>query len=133
MRKNLLFFFIVLCLCGVESLEARGKPDFIVSDIVVSKDKFIHIKLQNRSVYDFPVTQKIKEKIFLTIYINNIKRAEYKVKYLNPKLFKKKSTLFFHTNFRLKKGLKMKVEINRLKIIPESNYLNNRLIKQLTF
>jgi hypothetical protein len=130
MRKNLLFFFMVLCLCGGENPAANSKPDFVVSDIVVLKDRFIHIKLQNRSARDFRVTPGIKEKIFLVIYINNIKRAEYKVKYIDAKLFKKKSTILFRTNFRIQRELKIKVEINRLKIIPESNFKNNTLIKR---
>ena len=133
MRKNVLFFFIVLCLCGIESPAAGSKPDFAVSDIVALKDRFIHIKLQNRSAANFRVTPGIKEKIFLVIYINNIKRAEYKVKYIDPKLFDKKSTILFRTNFRIKKGLKIKVEINRLKIIPESNFKNNTLTKRFAF
>jgi hypothetical protein len=117
--------------CCVNGLAARQKPDFIVSDIVVKPDQFIHIKLQNRSRVNVKVPEKIKEKIFLTIYINTIKRAEYKLKYMDQKLFKPKSTILFRTNFRKQKGLRIKVEVNPLKIIPESDFLNNTLSKQL--
>jgi len=130
MKKSFLIFLIVLCLGGVNGLGAKNKPDFIAAGIVVQKDQFIHIKLQNKSSVNFSLTPKLKEKIFLTIYINNVKRADYKIKYIDPKLFKPRGIILFRTNFRLQKGLSIKVEINRLKVIPESNFLNNQLIKK---
>ena len=80
---------------------------------------------------DVPVKGPIKEKIFLTIYINNLKRAEYKVKYINAALFKKKGRCLFRTNFRLQQPLQLKVEVNRLKIFPETNYNNNHMTKKM--
>lgn len=130
MKTNKCFLFFLIALCCIEVLTAANKPDFVVGDIKVMKDKFIYIKLRNRSGSDFKVTPAIKEKIFLAIYINNIKRAEYKVKYIDPKLFKKKGAILFRTNFRIRTGLKIKVEINRLKIIPETDFSNNTLTKQ---
>ena len=129
MKKCIGFFLVMWCCVG--GLAAQQKPDFIVSDIVVKPDQFIHIKLQNRSQVNAQVPETIKEKIFLTIYINTIKRAEYKLKYMDQKLFKPKSTILFRTNFRKQKGLRIKVEVNPLKIIPESNFLNNTLTKQV--
>jgi hypothetical protein len=130
MKRGFLLFLIALCLCGVDELTANDKPDFIAADITVKADQFIHIKLQNKSTFNYSITPELKEKIFLTIYINNIKRAEYKIKYIDPKLFKPKGTILFRTNFRVQKGLNIKVQINRLKVIPESDFLNNQLIKQ---
>lgn len=129
MRKCIGFFLVMWCCAG--GLAAQQKPDFIVSDIVVKPDQFIHIKLQNRSPVNVQVPGTIKEKVFLSIYNNNIKRAEYKLKYMDQKLFKPKGTILFRTNFRMQKGLRIKVEVNPLKIIPESNFLNNTLSKQL--
>lgn len=126
-----MLFLIALCLCGVNLLTANEKPDFIAADITVKADQFIHIKLQNKSTVNYSITPELKEKIFLTIHINNIKRAEYKIKYIDPKLFKSKGIIFFRTNFRMQKGLIIKVEVNRLKVIPESDFLNNQLVKQL--
>jgi hypothetical protein len=111
---------------------ADARPDFAVTDILVMQDRFIHIKLSNRSAAGYPITPALKEKVFLTIYINNLKRAEYKIKYIDPKLFKKRGTILFRTNFRLQKSLKVTVEINRLKVIPENDFSNNRLTKQVT-
>jgi hypothetical protein len=131
MKRGFLCFLIALCLSGVGNLTANDKPDFIAADIMVEADQFIHIKLQNKSSVNYPITPELNEKIFLTIYINNIKRAEYKIKYIDPKLFKPKGTILFRTNFRMQKGLDIKVEINPLKVIPESDFLNNQLVKQL--
>ena len=106
-------------------------PDFIVSDIVVRPNRFIYIKLHNRSNNSIEITKQQGEVIFLTLYINNIKRAEYKAKYLDKQLWLKNSTIFFRTNFRLIDALKIKVEINREKGIPESSLTNNTLEKSL--
>jgi hypothetical protein len=133
MKISFLLFLIALCLCGVDHLTANDKPDFIAADIIVKVDHFIHIKLQNKSAVNYSITPELKEKVFLTIYINNIKRAEYKIKYIDPKLFKPKGTILFRTNFRVQKGLNIKVEVNRLKVIPESDFLNNQLVKQLNY
>jgi hypothetical protein len=131
MKKGFLFFLIAMCLGGVVRLTANDKPDFIPADIMVKADQFIHIKLQNKSTVNYSITPELKEKVFLTIYINNIKRSEYKIKYIDPKLFKPGGTILFRTNFRMQKGLDIKVEVNRLKVIPESDFLNNHLVKQL--
>ena len=132
MKRSILFFLIVLCLRGVNHLGANNQPDFIISEILVQTDRFIHIKLQNKSTADCPISAELKEKIFLVIYINNIKRAEYKIKYIDSKLFKPNGVTLFRTNFRMQKGLNLKVEINLLKVIPESDFSNNVSIKQLT-
>jgi len=130
MKRSFLFFLIALCLCGVDNLTANDKPDFIAADITLKEDQFIYIKLQNKSSVNYSITPELNEKIFLTIYINNIKRAEYKIKYIDLNLFKPKGTILFRTNFRMQKGLDIKVEVNRLKVIPESDFLNNQLVKQ---
>jgi hypothetical protein len=131
MKRGFLFFLIALCLFGADRLSAADKPDFIVADIMVAADQFIHIKLQNKSTVNYSIKPELNEKIFLTIYINNIKRAEYKIKYIDSKLFKPKGIILFRTNFRMQKGLNIKVEVNPLKVIPESDFLNNQLMKQL--
>lgn len=129
MKRALLFFFVIFYLNSI--LISAHNPDFIVSRILIGNNNFIYIELKNRSTQNCKITPELNEKIFLTIYINNIKRAEYKLKYINKKLFEKNSTILFRTNFRLKNQLNIKVEINIKRIIPESNFLNNILNKQL--
>lgn len=132
MKRNILFFLIVLCFEGVNHLGAKNQADFIIPGIEVQADRFIHIKLQNKSTFNCPISAELKEKIFLVIYINNIKRAEYKIKYIDPKLFKPNGVTLFRTNFRMQKDLNLKVEINPLKVIPESDFSNNVRVKQFT-
>lgn len=128
--KRILFFLIALCVFGIDGPAADVKPDFIITDIVVQEEEFIHIKLQNKSSADFPISPELKEKVFLSVYINNIKRADYTVKYMDVKLFKPNGTSIFPTNFRKQNGLHIRVEVNPLKVIPETNFLNNRFEKQ---
>jgi hypothetical protein len=130
MKRSAILVLISLCLCWGDLLTANNKLDFTVAEITAKADKFIHIKLQNLSNFNFSITPEHKEKVFLTIYINNIKRAEYKIKYIDLKLFKPKGIIYFRTNFRVQKGLNIKVQINHLKVIPETNFLNNQMIKQ---
>jgi hypothetical protein len=130
MKKSTLILLTALCFFSINCLSAADKPDFIVADIMAQADQFIHLKLQNKSGFGCPISPELKEKIFLTIYIDNIKRADYKVKYMDARLFGPRGIIFFPTNFRVQKGLNIRVEINPLKIIPESDYSNNRRIKQ---
>jgi hypothetical protein len=120
---------------GCLGLTPANLPDFTAADIITQKDNFIYIKVQNLSPHSIQVTPQQKEKIFLILFINNIKRAEYKLKYMDKKLFSPNSTILFRTNFRLHKGknLKVKARVNPLKIIPESNFLNNTREKNLKY
>jgi hypothetical protein len=119
---------LIFSLLGLAAVET---PDFVVSDILVRPNKFIYIKLQNRSSHSISLTKEQGEQIFLTLYINNIKRAEYKAKYLDKRLWQGNSTIYFRTNFRLIDQLKIKVEINRERAISESLFNNNSLEKSL--
>lgn len=130
MVKHLILSLAALLLFTPSILPAES-PDFVVSDIVVRPNKFIYIKLQNRSSHSISLTKKQGELIFLTLYINNIKRAEYKAKYLDKRLWQGNSTIYFRTNFRLIDQLKIRVEINRERGIPESLFNNNSLEKNV--
>ena len=129
MKRIIIFLFLLSIV--ISSLVAVGKPDFAVIDILVQPDGFLYVKLQNRSPVNVKIPNELKEKIFLTIFINNLKRAEYKIKYINKLLFKKGGTVLFRTNFRVKKNLDVRIEVNGLKVINEKNYTNNRLAKQI--
>lgn len=129
-------YFLFLLLIGGAGLTASTLPDFTVTDVFAKKDNFIYIELQNLSPHNVnhaEITPGMKEKIFLTIFIDNIKRSEYKLKYIDDKLFKKKSTILFRTNFRTQKGLELNVKghVNPLKIIGETNFFNNTLEKKI--
>lgn len=131
MKKAGLFFLLLIGCLGLTA--ANNVPDFTAADIITQKDNFIYIKLQNLSPHSVQVTPQQKEKIFLILFINNIKRAEYKLKYMDKKLFTPKGVILFRTNFRLQKGmdLKVKTQVNPLKVIPETNFLNNTREKRL--
>lgn len=133
MRKIILLFLVFI---GGAGLTADTLPDFTVTDILAKTDNFIYIKIQNISphgVNQSMITPAVKEKIFLTIFIDNVKRSEYKLKYMDTKLLGGKSTILFRTNFRLQKGLELNVKahVNPLKIIGETNFFNNTLEKKI--
>ncbi len=113
---------------------SAAAPDFAVTGIKGEKNNFVYIKLENRAPQPVKITPALREKIFLTIYIDNVKRAEYKVKHIDPKLFRGKSVVRLRTNFRFQSALVnrlFKIEVNPGKIIPEKNYRNNTLSKRL--
>lgn len=130
----IIFVFIIALAPGCPLLEAAQEADFKVADIILRPDRFVYIKLQNIS--NTPVTIKpgIKEKVFLIIYLDGVKRTGYKLKYFQKRLFRRRGTLLFRTNFRPPpkgKTLRVKAHINPLKILGEKNYRNNILEKRL--
>jgi hypothetical protein len=132
MEKKTLFLSLFLLAMLSSGALGESLPDFRVSDIFVLNDKFIAITLENISGEKWNLTTETKEQIFLTVYIDQIKRAEYKAKYIDPTLFLPKSRVLFKTNFRLFRPLGIRVEINRDRLIPESEYQNNSLEKLLS-
>ena len=132
MEKKALFLSLSLLAMLTSRTPGASMPDFRVSDIFVLNDKFIAITLENISGEKWNLTPETKEQIFLTVYIDQIKRAEYKAKYIDPTLFLPKSRILFKTNFRLFQPLGIRVEINRDRFIPEPDYQNNTLEKTLS-
>jgi hypothetical protein len=108
-------------------------PDFAVTGIEAGPQGFIYIKLENRSPKALKPKTESMEKAILTIYINNLKRAEYKLKYLDPQLFRAGGRISLRTNFMAGKELLLKVEFNGQRVIAESDYRNNVLIKGISF
>lgn len=128
---------LLLIITGCARLAAANLPDFAVTGILTDNDNFICIKLRNLAPFDTDptlITPETKEKIFLTIFINNTKRSEYKLKYLEPQLLRKNSTSIFRTNFRLQQGpeLTVKAHINPQNVLQETNALNNALEKKMS-
>lgn len=129
MKRQGIFFLLAVVLCCGPAVSIAGagqSPNLAVTGIQAGNDGFVHIKLQNKGG-GYTVPGMDKEKIFLTIYIDNIKRTEYKLKYMPPALFAPLGTVLFRTNFRYRKGLSITAEINRLKVVPETDYSNNKL------
>jgi hypothetical protein len=137
LNKMKILGLLLLITTGCLRLSAANLPDFVVTDILRDKDSFICIKIQNLSPVDTDlslITPETKEKIFLTIFINNTKRSEYKLKYMDMKLFKQRGSILFRTNFRLQQGpeLRVKAHINPQNIIQEINSINNTFEKKMS-
>lgn len=129
--KTLSIGIVLSVTAGLMLWCAAPAADFSVTGIVVHGG-FVTIELVNKSNNDVPVSTGLKEKVFLIVYINNLKRAEYKIKYLDPKLFKKRGKIVLRTNFRAHKPVNVRVEVNPLKVIPETNFSDNRLTKTVS-
>jgi hypothetical protein len=132
MRKIKWFSLLVLSFSLI--LPNTKSYDFSIEGIIIQKDAFISLKLNNLSKDNFMPSPEIREKIFLTVYINNIKRVEYKVKYIKNTFFNARNSILLKTNFRMFKNLNgatIKIHLNPDKIIPETNYSNNILEKKL--
>ncbi len=126
MNKLPLFLLLALNL-----LQAGELPDFRISDALVLQDGFIALKIENSATQDVILPPQSREKIFLSLTINGIKRAEYKIKAIAPTIFLRSSFIIFKTNFRIGKPLKIRVEVNGEKAVPESDFSNNILEKEL--
>ncbi len=121
----------LVLLLGLSTLLAGEMPNFKVSDILVLADGFIALKIENTSSQDFTLPAQMREIVFLSLAINGIKRAEYKCKAMDPTVFLKKSSIIFKTNFRVGRAQRIRVEVNGEKTIPESDFSNNILEKDL--
>jgi hypothetical protein len=121
----------LVLLLGLSLLPAAEMPNFHVSDILVLADGFIALKIENTGSQDFTLPVQMRESIFLSLAINGIKRAEYKCKAMDPTIFSKNSSIIFKTNFRVGHALRIRVEVNGEKSIPESDWSNNILEKDL--
>ena len=121
----------LLLMLGLGVLRVGEMPDFKASDILVLQDGFIALKIENSSTQDYAVPVQFRERIFLSLSINGVKRAEYKVKAMDPTLFLKSSFIVFKTNFRAGLPLKIRVEVNGEKAVPETDFSNNILEKEV--
>jgi len=123
-----LLFSLLLAL-GV--LVSADLPDFRTSDILVLQDGFIALKIENSAANDHALTPQAREKVFLSLAINGVTRAEYKVKTMDPTIFLRHSFIVFKTNFRAFQPLRIRVELNGEKALPETDFSNNILEKDL--
>jgi hypothetical protein len=121
-------FFLVLAL---KLFPAGELPDFAINDVLVLPDGFIALKIENSSLRDYALPPASRERIFLSLAINGVKRAEYKIKSVDPIIFLKSSFIVFKTNFRVSQPLRIRVEVNGERAVPESDLGNNVLEKDL--
>jgi hypothetical protein len=126
MKKLPLFLLLALSL-----LIGADLPDFRTSDILVLQDGFIALKIENSADMDCLLTPQARDKVFLSLTINGVKRAEYKAKAIDPTLFMRRSFIVFKTNFRAGQPLRIRVELNVEKAVPEADLGNNILEKDL--
>lgn len=118
-------------LLALNVLRAGEIPDFKINDILVLHDGFIALKIENSSSQDFQLPAQVRDKVFLKLEINGVKRAEYKIKAMDPVIFLKSSLIVFKTNFRAGRPLKIRADVNGEKAIPESDFSNNVMEKDL--
>ncbi len=122
MKRLPLFFPLLAALAA-----AAAVPDFRAAGIVVLQDDFIALKIENSSPGDWAPSAVDNEKVFLRIFINEVKRAEYVVRSVDPTIFLRHSMIVFKTNFRAVAPMRIRVEINGEKGLPESDFSNNVL------
>jgi len=120
-----------ILLLALSSLPGVDQPDFKVSEAMVLADGFIALKIENTSPRDLALPPSCRERIFLSLYINGVKRAEYKFKSIDPTIFLQSSFVVLKTNFRIGNPLRLRVELNGEKAVPESDFNNNVLEKEL--
>lgn len=122
MKRTLLLVMLAAPLAA-----SAGLPDFRVGEILILQDNFIALKIENASPHDWAPDAADREQVFLRLFINGVNRAEYLVKSVEPTLFLRRSMIVFKTNFRVIAPLRIRVELNGEKAVPESDYRNNLL------
>jgi hypothetical protein len=125
--KSMLFFL----LAALNVLAVDDLPDFKVNDILVLQDGFIALKIENSSPGDFRLPSAARDRVFISLAINGVKRAEYKFKAVDPTVFLRNSFIVFKTNFRAGQPQRLRVEVNGERVVPESDFANNILEKDL--
>ena len=116
---------LLLSLLLIPMLQPAGDlPDFRAG-ILVLPDGFIALRIENASASDWPPPAELRDRVFVSLAINGIKRAEYLVKAIDPALFCRQGQVVFKTNFRAVQPLRIRVEINPERVIPEADLGNN--------
>lgn len=116
---------LLLSMLLIPMLRPAGDlPDFRAG-ILVLPDGFIALRIENASANDWPPPAELRDRVFVSLAINGIKRAEYLVKAIDPALFRRQGQVVFKTNFRAVQPLRIRVEINPERVIPEADLGNN--------
>ncbi|MCU0275865.1 MAG: hypothetical protein MUF02_03250 [Acidobacteria bacterium] len=126
MRKLLLFLLLAN---GI--LAAGEAPNFKARDILVLQDGFIALRIENTSAQDFALLPTLRERVFISLFVNGVKRAEYLAKAVDPAIFLKRSLIVLKTNFRAQQPLKIRMVVNGEGAFPEVDPRDNVLEKDL--
>ncbi len=118
---------LLLFLLAFSVLNAEDGPDFKASGVLLVQDGFIALKIENSSLQDWVPSPADRDKVFISLSINGVKRAEYQVKSVDPTIFLGRSLIVFKTNFRVITPLRIRVVLNEGKTLPETDFSNNIL------
>ncbi|HOW44470.1 MAG TPA: hypothetical protein PK919_04785 [Candidatus Aminicenantes bacterium] len=118
MKRSLLLLLLPML------LPAGDLPDFHAG-VLVLPDGFIALRIENAASRDWLPPAELHDRVFISLAINGIKRAEYLVKAVDPAIFRRQARIVFKTNFRAVQRLRMRVELNPERVIPESDFSNN--------
>lgn len=123
MKKYLYLALVII-------LGARiSAADFKIEDMKIGDEGFLIISLANADHQPVHVTEEQKNKTFLVVYIDDLRRAEYKLKYIPESLFAARGRAEWKTNFRLDANARVRAEINLPPIISEIRLRDNRMDK----
>lgn len=113
-------------------LRGAETPNFRVGDILVLADGFIALKIENTAAQDYALPPAARDKVFISLSINGVKRAEYLAKAVDPAIFRQHSFIVFKTNFRAGLPQTIRVIVNGEGTVPETDRKDNILEKDLT-
>jgi len=130
MQKMKLLIVILTILAAVGAF-ACPPADFAITDIKLGPEGFLEIHIANRSAEIHEPANKENEKTFLTITIEDVRRAEYKLKYMPLHLFQPLGKVTWKTNFRLGWSVRVHAQVKLPPLIPETRIEDNRLTKGL--
>lgn len=103
---------------------AADLPDFRAG-VLVLPDGFIALRIENASANGWLPPAELRDRVFVSLAINGIKRAEYLVKAIDPAVFRPHGQIVFKTNFRAVQPLRIRVELNPERVIPEADLGND--------
>ena len=123
MRKDILIFLVL----AISVASPANTADFAVQDMKIGREGFLIISLENLTPRAVHFPEELKEKVFLTISIDGLRRAEYKLKYMPGTLFASHGKAEWKTNFRLRVRARVRVEMNIPTVIDETRLHDNRM------
>jgi hypothetical protein len=103
---------------------AGDLPDFRPG-LLLLPDGFIALRIENSSATDWLPPAELRGRVFASLAVNGIKRAEYLVKAVVPAALPGHGQVVFKTNFRPIQPLRIRVELNPERAIPEADLGNN--------
>jgi hypothetical protein len=122
---------LLLLLLAPVVLVAGDTPNFKASDALVLQDGFIALKIENAATRDYPLPEAARNRVFISLAINGVKRAEYLAKAVDPAIFLQRSLIVLKTNFRADRRLRIRVVVNPENALPDADPGDNVLEKEL--